>query len=115
MIKDASFVIVPSEWHENNPMTIVEGYSLGKPVIGSKAGGIPELIIENKTGFLFDMGDIDDLVSKIIQANAMSDKDYELFSRAAVQFANKYFSEDGHYKELMKVYNDALTDHHNYE
>ena len=56
-IRDASFVLVPSEWYENDPLTIVEAYSSGKPVIGSNIGGIPELIIEEKTGYLFSMGD----------------------------------------------------------
>ena len=55
-IRNASFVLVPSEWYENNPLTIVEAYSVGKPVIGSNIGGIPELIIEEKTGYLFSMG-----------------------------------------------------------
>ena len=56
LIRHASFVIVPSEWYENNPLTILEAYSQGKPVIGSAIGGIPEIIDEGKTGFLFEAG-----------------------------------------------------------
>jgi glycosyltransferase involved in cell wall biosynthesis len=51
LIRQASFVIVPSEWYENNPLTILEAYSHGKPVIGSRIGGIPEIIEEVKPGF----------------------------------------------------------------
>lgn len=48
LVKNAYFVIVPSEWYENNPMTIIEAYSVGTPVIGAKIGGIPEIIIDGK-------------------------------------------------------------------
>ena len=53
LIHNASFVVVSSECYENNPMTIIESYMIGTPVIGSDLGGIPELIIENKTGYTF--------------------------------------------------------------
>jgi len=47
-------LIVPSLWHEPLGRTVFEAYSHGVPVIGSRRGGIPELIEEGKTGFLFD-------------------------------------------------------------
>jgi len=109
LIRDASFIIVPSEWYENNPMTIIEGYSMGKPVIGSNIGGIPELIQDGKTGFLFEMGNVDDLVLKIKQADSLSNENYEMFSKDAVQFANENFSEDLHYRKLMKIFTDAIN------
>jgi glycosyltransferase involved in cell wall biosynthesis len=109
LIRDASFIIVPSEWYENNPMTIIEGYSMGKPVIGSNIGGIPELIQDGKTGFLFEMENVDDLVLKINRADSLSDENYEMFSKAAVQFANENFSEDLHYNKLMKIFTDVIN------
>ena len=50
LVKNAYFVIVPSEWYENNPMSIIESYSEGTPVIGAKIGGIPEIVVEDETG-----------------------------------------------------------------
>lgn len=47
-------LIVPSLWHEPLGRTVCEAYFYGVPVIGSKRGGIPELIEEGETGFLFD-------------------------------------------------------------
>jgi len=50
ILQKAQFFIIPSEWYENNPLTIIESFALGTPVIGANIGGIPELIEENKTG-----------------------------------------------------------------
>jgi len=108
LIRNASFVLVPSEWYENNPLTIVEAYSAGKPVIGSNIGGIPELIIEGKTGYLFEMGDSTGLEEKLRQASMLSDEQYLDMSEAAYRFACDKFSEKTHYRELLKIYDEVL-------
>lgn len=107
-IRNASFVLVPSEWYENNPLTIVEAYSAGKPVIGSAIGGIPELISEGETGFLFRMGDKEEFESKIRRAATMSNDQYQNMSRAAYNFATEIFSEKKHYEDLLKIYNELI-------
>ena len=109
-IRNASFVLVPSEWYENNPLTIVEAYSSGKPVIGSNIGGIPELIIEGKTGYLFNMGDSVELEKKINEAVRMSDTEYLEMSETAYRFACEKFSEKTHYHDLLNIYSEVVND-----
>lgn len=46
-------------------MTIIEAYSVGTPVIGAKIGGIPEIIIDGKTGYQFTTGNSDNLQETI--------------------------------------------------
>jgi glycosyltransferase involved in cell wall biosynthesis len=58
-------LVVPSVWHEPSGRVISEAYAYGVPVIGSRRGGIPELIEEGRTGFLFDPDRPDDLVQKM--------------------------------------------------
>ena len=107
-IRNASYIIVPSEWYENNPLTIVEAYSVGKPVIGSNIGGIPELVIEGKTGFLFGMGNSYELEAKINQALRLSDSQYLEMSEIAYRFACEKFSEKSHYHDLLKIYKEVI-------
>jgi len=64
-IKDAMFLVCPSEWYEVLGFTIIEAMFLGKPVIGANIGAIPETVIHNKTGFLFEMGNAANLAEKI--------------------------------------------------
>jgi len=64
-VQHSSFVVVPSEWYENLPYSLVEALLLSKPVLGADIGGIPELVINGKTGYLFQPGNINDLRSKI--------------------------------------------------
>ena len=47
-------VVVPSLWHEPLGMVVAEALAFGKPVIGSRRGGIPEMIRESENGLLFE-------------------------------------------------------------
>ena len=108
LIRQASFVIVPSEWYENNPLTILEAYSHGKPVIGSRIGGIPEIIDEGETGFLFEAGDATQLTDVLLKADQVSDTEYARMSGAARNFAASHFNPDKHYEDLMNIYNELV-------
>lgn len=107
LIENSSFVLVPSEWYENNPMSIIEAYSLGKPVIGSNIGGIPELIEE--TGFLFESGNHAQLARRLKEADELSDAKYSAMSVRARKFAERHFSEEAHYSRLLEIYRDAVA------
>jgi glycosyltransferase involved in cell wall biosynthesis len=65
IIRGAACVVVPSECIENCSMTVLESMALGKPVIASRVGGIPEQIIDGKTGLLFEPGNATELAKKI--------------------------------------------------
>ena len=107
LVKDASFIIVPSECEENNPMTIVEGYTYGKPVIGSSLGGIPEIIEQDKTGYVFRAFDKEALAATIRKASQITDERYAEMSRRARAFAEEHFNPDTYYTSLMAVYESA--------
>jgi glycosyltransferase involved in cell wall biosynthesis len=108
LIRHAGFVIVPSEWYENNPLTILEAYSHGKPVIGSRIGGIPEIIEEGVTGFLFEAGNQSQLTDALMKADLLSGDDYQKMSNAARAFAGAHFNPDTHYNELINIYKELV-------
>ncbi|MGD9781267.1 MAG: glycosyltransferase family 4 protein [Kiritimatiellia bacterium] len=61
----ARFLVVPSEWYENNPLSIIEALALGVPVLGANIGGIPKLVVPGRTGELFEPGNAEDLRRQI--------------------------------------------------
>ena len=64
-VKGAEFVVVPSEWYENLPYSLVEALLLAKPVLGARIGGIPELVLDNETGFLFEPANKEEMTAKM--------------------------------------------------
>lgn len=110
VIDDAMFIVVPSEWYENFPYVILEAFASAKPVIGSRIGGIPELIKDRQTGILFQPGNISDLAEKIPWMIEHS-KERQEMGRRARELVEKECNPELHYKRLMEVYEAALKKH----
>ena len=107
-ISSARFAVVPSECYENNPMTVIESLFLGVPVIGAKIGGIPE-IVKEEHGFIFDPANEENLKQQINRALGINQTDYEKMRESSKAFAEKNFSEKNHYKKLIRIYKNLLT------
>lgn len=107
-VKGAKFVCVSSECYENNPLTIVESYSRGVPVIGSRLGGITEIIRDGKTGFLFEHKNVDELSNCLAKAELLSESEYVAMCKAAYHFAQENFSSERHYERLISFYKDII-------
>lgn len=74
ILRSADALIVPSLCYENSPTVIYEALSAGVPVIASDIGGVGELMKENVNGYLFEPGNIDDLVEKMIMMNEQKEE-----------------------------------------
>ncbi len=102
------FIVLPSEWYENNPKTCIEGFAMGKPAVGANVGGIPELIKDGKTGLLFKMGDSEDLAAKINYLAGRPDLIGEM-GRNARAFVENDLNAGKHYEGLMRIYQKAIA------
>jgi glycosyltransferase involved in cell wall biosynthesis len=111
LIIHSKFLVIPSICYENNPMTVIEAFSLGKPVIGSRIGGIPELINDGENGFLFEAGNVEDLQNVIEKANSLEDNMYFKMSDNAWKFASDNFDSKKYYHSLMKIYKDVISNY----
>src|SRR5690606_2762165 len=66
LIQHARAVVLPSQWYENAPISILESYACGKPVIGAQIGGITEMLIPDETGLLFESGNTAALTAQLL-------------------------------------------------
>ena len=99
ILRGARFMVLPSEWSENNPLTVIESQSLGTPVLGARIGGIPELIDEGLSGMTFTSGDVEDLKDKI-KKMFNHEFDYDAIAKNAVE----RYSSEAYYEKLMAFY-----------
>ena len=103
-------VVLPSEWYENNPRSVLETFALGKPVIGSRIGGIPELIADNRNGLTFEPGNPEDLREKILYMIKNPDKVRDMGKNARA-FVEKNHAPEQYYQNLMELYKKAIRKH----
>ena len=105
-IQRAKFVIQPSKWYENCPMTIVESFACSTPVIGSKHSGFLELINDGENGFLidFERENFDKNLLKSI--NEYDDS----FSKASKESYINYYTQEVHIPRVINIYKKVLNE-----
>jgi glycosyltransferase involved in cell wall biosynthesis len=108
LYKNSAFVILPSEWYEVFGLIAVEASAYGKLVIGSSIGAIPEIIINEKTGLLFEPGDNNGLREKMkyLLSNPSL---ITRMGKDARKRAEEEYNPELHYKRLMEVYGKAMA------
>ncbi|HVW97757.1 MAG TPA: glycosyltransferase family 4 protein [Mucilaginibacter sp.] len=102
IIKGADFLICPSECYEVLGFTVVEAMALGKAVIGAAIGGIPEMVIDQVTGLLFEPGNVIQLFQKIQLLNSDS-KIVANMGENAREHINVLINNETHYEQLKKL------------
>jgi glycosyltransferase involved in cell wall biosynthesis len=105
----ARFTVIPSEWYENNPLSVIEAQCLGTPVLGANIGGIPELInllgfqnltgLSSPNGMLFESRNAADLKEKIEKMFSQT-FDYKTIAEEA----QERYSAEKYYEKLLKIY-----------
>ena len=95
LLAGARFSIVPSQWYENNPLSVVESLCAGTPVAGSNMGGIPELI-DSANGIVFQPYDKETLETAITMSMAREWNHSEIAAKALERFSPR-----AHMQELM--------------
>ena len=105
--KRCLFAVVPSVWYEVLGFAVLEPFAVGRPVIGSRIGGIPEVIDDGISGRLVDAGDpaalaaaIDSMLAHPVETARMG--------AAARARAETAFGPAAHYNALLGIYENAL-------
>jgi glycosyltransferase involved in cell wall biosynthesis len=100
----ARVVVIPSECFENAPLSLLEAFAAGKPVLGARSGGISEMIIDGVNGFLFEPGDAASLAEALNRFLALSDPAAAALGANARARAERDFSEKRHLAALLELY-----------
>jgi glycosyltransferase involved in cell wall biosynthesis len=107
-IKQARFLVFPSEWYEGFPMTIAEAFACGVPVITSRLGSMEEIVQDGRTGLHFSAGDPDDLARKIEWAWSHPQQ-LECMGLAARAECEEKYTAKRNFEMLKEIYQSVIT------
>lgn len=104
LVKNARAVVLPSEWYENAPMSVLESYGMGTPVIGAKIGGIPEMVIDQETGWTFTSQNVEELADVLQKVHHLDDEIIANMGKAGRAFVQKNFSRERYVDSMLNLY-----------
>lgn len=103
VLRQALASVVPSQFYEVFPFSVLESLAVGTPVIASDGGSLPYLIKDGQNGLIFQAGNSRDLQEKVLSLANDPDKVLMLGRRGRRLVEEKY-SSSTHYDALMKIY-----------
>ncbi len=109
-LSSARAVVVPSEWYENAPISVMEAGAMGLPVIGANIGGIPELIRPGETGFVFESGNVRALAETLAQVQGMPTPRLRQMGAAAREWMRRDFSPPAYRERMLALYSQLSVD-----
>ena len=101
----ARMVVLPSICYENAPMALMEAYALGKPVLASDIGGIPELVRED-TGATFPSGSAEELADLLAHYSEQPDTALKQMGRDGRQWMSDEFSPEHYRRRVLGLYGE---------
>lgn len=107
LMQNASVLIFPSEWYEPFGMVAAEAFATGLPVIGSRIGGIPEIVRDGYSGWNVNPNDAEDLarIVKLVWSNSAEIQRRGVLARKQYE---DYYSQEQNYQMLKNIYETAI-------
>jgi glycosyltransferase involved in cell wall biosynthesis len=107
-IAGAKFIVIPSEWYENLPYSMLEAFSIGKPIVAPEIGEFSRIVPQNELGVLFNYRDHLDLAAKIAWL-WNSEGLAQQMGQNARQYVERYLTADYHYQRLAEIISKIRT------
>jgi len=105
-IQGSLFTVLPSENYENLPNSILESFSCARPVLSTRLGSIPDIVLDQVYGLLYEYGNLQDFTRKMewliihhVERERMGDNAFTALSQD--------YSEEQHIQKLLRVFEDV--------
>ena len=110
-LRKCSALIFPSIWFEGMPLTVIEAFSTGTPVIASNLGAMSTMIQDHYNGLHFEVGNPTDLAQKLADWSACSENEKELYSQRARATYEENYTPQANLQRLTSIYADVKNEY----
>lgn len=106
-LADCLFTVIPSDWYDNLPNTILESFAFKKCVVTTAVGSLKAAVQDGHSGFLFKYRDVDDLAKKTEELFLHPEKAVEM-GMNAYELSKTLYSSEEHYERLMGIFKKVI-------
>lgn len=113
-LQTCSALIFPSIWFEGMPLTIIEAFSCGTPVIASRLGAMDSMVTNEYNGLHFEPNDQSDLENQVKKWAQMNEIGKQLYQKNAFFTYKEVYSPEKNAKEFLEIYSTAIQEYKSY-
>ena len=106
VVRYSRAVVLPSEWYENAPLSLMEAYALGKPVIAARIGGIPELIREEQTGVTYTPASVHELADVLRRFSSLGGARIEEMGHEGRSWMEAEYRPEHYRERILSLYRE---------
>jgi glycosyltransferase involved in cell wall biosynthesis len=103
VIRAMDVIVMASTGPEAAPLAVMEAMAMARPVVASRTGGTPEIVVDGETGLLYEAGDAATMATHITRC--LEDRDWAgRIGRAGRERVEQCFALDRHLAEIERLY-----------
>ncbi len=110
LLQSSSALVFPSIWYEGMPLTIIEAFACGTPVIASKLGAMEIMIINEYNGLHFQPENVKDLLHKLEEWQSLNDEEKTIYRKNARHTYEQYYTPENNAEQLLAIYRSVITE-----
>ncbi len=110
LVRESLCVVLPSEWYENGPYSIMEALAVGKPVIVTSLGGLPEMVDNGENGYIVNPFNAEALSSALTAICKLDANQLKLMGEKSMKKARSLFDSEKYTENLLLKYNELLSE-----
>jgi glycosyltransferase involved in cell wall biosynthesis len=107
-LRKCSALIFPSIWYEGMPMTIIEAFSMGTPVIASNIGAMASMIRHGHTGIHFTAGSVLSLKEQLSNWRGLSEGEKNKYADRTLNNYRALYTPEVNKEQLVNIYRNAI-------
>lgn len=107
LVAQCRAVVQPSTWYENQPLSVLEGYALGKPAVVSDLGALPEIVNRGEFGLVVAPDDPAQLAAALRRLNADPEETARM-GRHARRHADTAYTATAYLERLLASYTEVV-------
>lgn len=111
IVAGAAFSITFPIWRETLSFSVIESMALGTPVVGSAIGGIPENIIEGRTGYLVSPRNVQQLTEIMKRSSRLDFEQYNSLQKECMKHVRQNCSQEEYINSVVALYQSLLSKH----
>ncbi len=110
VMQQCSALIFPSIWYEGMPMTLLEAFSMGTPVLASNIGAMASMIQNGFNGFHFEAGNAKSLQTQLINWEKLTENEKESYRINALETYKRNYTPEQNKKQLISIYESVISE-----